>query len=151
MSIDQAYNYKKVSNKVSTSGLLTKEQLSLLKSEEYEAVINLLPGDHKYAIADEKKIVEEQGIIYRQIPVEFNRPRMEDYSEFAGSMNEFENKKVMIHCAANYRVSAFYSIYAFRELGWSKKQALEWISSIWSPSEYPPWEAFISELLNSKL
>jgi hypothetical protein len=45
----------------------------------------------------------------------------------------------MVHCAANYRVSAFYAIYARRNLGWSDKDANVHITSIWNPAEHDPW------------
>ena len=57
-------------------------------------------------------------------------------------------KKILIHCAANFRVTAFYSLYAMQHLGWTEAQADEFRASIWAGSDYPIWEKFISEMKN---
>ena len=58
-----------------------------------------------------------------------------------------QGKKIIVHCAANYRVSAFYAIFAHRNLGWSEKEAREHIASLWSPAEHEPWDRFITQML----
>jgi protein tyrosine phosphatase (PTP) superfamily phosphohydrolase (DUF442 family) len=150
MSVNQAYNYKKVSDSISTAGVISEEQLQQLGDEGYEALINLLPPDNEYAIKNEASIVSEQGIAYECIPVEFSSPQNSEYQTFAEQMLALSDKKIMVHCAANYRVSAFYSIYAFRNLGWTESQVYEWIASIWTLSEHPVWEQFVAEMLASE-
>ena len=149
MSVSQAYNFKSINPLVSTSGLLNEEQLGDLAAEGYEAMINLLPHDSEYAIADETEIVAAQGLEYIYIPVDFSAPTADDLQQFIGSLSGLSGKKVMIHCAANYRVSAFYAIYAHRQLGWSQVQARELIASIWDSSEYPAWSDFIDKQLGA--
>lgn len=144
MSVNQAYNYKKVGDNVCTAGLLNEEQLSCLCGEEYEVVINLLPDDSKYAIKNEREIVAGQGIAYHYIPVDFAAPGLEDYHKFEVIMNQIGERKVLIHCAANHRVSAFYSVYARRNLGWSEQQAYDLITSIWNPAKNSQWQQFIT-------
>ncbi len=150
MSVNQAYNYKKVSDSISTAGVISEEQLRKLSDEGYQAVINLLPPSSEYAIKNEASIVSGQGLAYEGIPVEFSSPQESEYQEFAEKMQALSGKKVMVHCAANYRVSAFYSIYAFHNLGWTESQVYEWISSIWTLSEHPVWEQFVAEMLSGE-
>jgi len=50
------------------------------------------------------------------------------------------------HCAANFRVTAFYGLYAMKHLGWSEAQADEFRASIWRGSEYLVWEQFITHM-----
>lgn len=76
-----------------------------------------MPNDSEYALQGEKELIEKQGLSYTYIPVEFNAPQEHDYVEFENAMNALQGNKTMIHCAANYRVSAFYAIYAHRNLG----------------------------------
>ncbi len=147
MSVDKAYNFRGIDDLVSTSGSLTEDQLRLLKPEGYEAVINLLPADSDYAIANEPAIVREQGIAYESIPVDFAAPTEANYRDFAARFKALSGKKVMLHCAANYRVSAFYAIFAHEHLGWSIDEARAHIASIWSIEDYPVWETFIESLL----
>lgn len=147
MSVDQAYNFRTIDDAVSTSGLLSEEQLSELRDSGYEAVINLLPHDSEYAIKNEKDIVTGQGVEYLYIPVDFSAPTENDYSEFVNAIKSCQGKKVLIHCAANYRVSAFYSMYAYEHLGWSASQAKEHIESIWRPEDNAPWDQFIARVV----
>jgi protein tyrosine phosphatase (PTP) superfamily phosphohydrolase (DUF442 family) len=148
MSIEQAYNFRAIDEAVSTSGVLSEEQLSLLRASGYEAVINLLPHDSQYAIKNEESIVIGQGVDYFYVPVDFTAPTEQDYAAFVKAMASCQGKKkVLIHCAANYRVSAFYSIYAYEYLGWTASRARVHIESIWRPQENPPWDQFIARYI----
>jgi protein tyrosine phosphatase (PTP) superfamily phosphohydrolase (DUF442 family) len=150
MSVEQAYNFRKINEYVSTSGLLSAEQLRELKHEGYQVVVNLLPEDSEYAIRDEAAIVRAQGIVYEYLPVDFSAPTENDYRAFEKILSALAAEKVLLHCAANYRVSAFYSIYACLHQGWSVLQAREFISTIWNPDEYPAWENLLMSMLESK-
>ena len=144
MSIDQAFNFKAINASVATAGLLSEAQLSELASSGYDAVINLLPHDSEYAIPSEHAIVTGQGLDYVSIPVDFSDPKEQDYTLFVEALQACGDKQVLIHCAANYRVSAFYAMYAHEHLGWSADRAREHIESIWEPADYPPWPQFIA-------
>jgi hypothetical protein len=50
---------------------------------------------------------------------------------------------VFVHCAANYRVSAFVSIYGELRLGWTPAEAEAHARRLWSPNEV--WLAFLRE------
>ena len=58
-------------------------------------------------------------------------------------MQSVGDDKTLIHCAANFRVTAFYSLYAMKHLGWTQSRAEEFRASIWKGSDFPAWEAFI--------
>lgn len=149
MSVNQAYKFKRIDSLVSTSGLLNEDQLTLLKSEGYEAVINLLPNENEHAIERESSIVKQQSLIYEYIPVDFSAPTEENYREFESKLRALSGKKIILHCAANYRVSAFYAIFAHTHLGWSASEARAHINSIWSLKDYPIWDAFVSNMLSA--
>lgn len=145
MSVSEAYNFRVIDEKTSTSGVISETQLGCLAEEGYVAVINLLPSDSEYAVASEPSLVKELGLGYYYIPVDFNAPSAVDFLEFERVMALLNGKKVLIHCAANYRVSAFYSRYAGKHLGWSQQQMDECIASIWNPQDHPPWPEFVTE------
>lgn len=149
MSVNQAYNFKQVDERISTAGLLSPEQLQALKGEGYDAVINLLPDDSEYAIKNEAAIVMEQDILYEYVPVDFAAPTVSDYRAFERVLSGLTTQRVMVHCAANYRVSAFYSIYACLNEGWSASQARDFISTVWNLDEYPVWQQFVAQMLAS--
>ena len=48
------------------------------------------------------------------------------------SCTQLPASKTLIHCAANFRVTAFYSLYAMKHLGWSEAQAAEFRASVWA-------------------
>ena len=148
MNIKKAYNFKKVNELVSCSGTLRKVNLQSLSDDGYEVVINLLPDDSEYAVKDEKRDFEKSGIRFVYIPVDWDEPKISDFETFESEMDAAKGKKVHIHCAANFRVSAFYSIYAFKKHGWSKTELSEFIGSIWQLSEYPVWDKFVSAYVN---
>lgn len=149
MSIDQAFNYREVSKSIAIAGLLQPEQLAELGAAGIDMVINLLPDSSEHAILGEKKIVEDQGIEYCYIPVDFAAPQLKDYEQFKEVMSRAGDKKLLIHCAANYRVSAFYSQYA-QEIGvWDAIEAEQFVGSIWNPNDYPGWSEFLIAVKNS--
>ena len=149
MNIKNAYNFKEVNEQVSCSGTLKKVNLQSLSDEGYEVVINLLPDDSEYAVSGEKRDFEKSGILYVYIPVDWDEPKHTDFEIFESEMNAIRGKKVHIHCAANFRVTAFYSIYALKNQGWSKTELSEFIASIWQLSEYPVWDKFVSSYLRN--
>jgi hypothetical protein len=61
-------------------------------------------------------------------------------------MQKLQGKKVFVHCAMNMRVTAFYSSYAMKHLGWDREQGDALVARIWDA--YKPndtWRAFISQ------
>ena len=67
-----------------------------------------------------------------------------DLDEADTTFDETAGERTLIHCAANFRVTAFYSLYAQKHLGWSEGQAEALRARIWAGSDYPVWEAFIA-------
>jgi protein tyrosine phosphatase (PTP) superfamily phosphohydrolase (DUF442 family) len=144
MSIDDTFNFRRIDERVTTSGLVSAAQLSTLRDEGYAALINLLPDSSEYAVADEARILSEQGIDYVYIPVDFEAPTHADFEAFIDAMDRRSGQKIHVHCAANYRVSAFYSLYALRRGWYDEDAANALVESIWTPSDFPAWTAFLT-------
>lgn len=147
MDIEASYNFRRISGRLTTSGVVRLNELKALYEQGYEVVVNLLPGSSEYAIPNERDTVESQGIEYIHIPVDFKQPSASDFLKFSEALDRVHDKKVHIHCAANYRVSAFYSLYSVSRNLWGTDQAMEFILSIWQPTEYPGWSEFIAGVL----
>lgn len=145
MSIEGSFNFRRVSDRVTTSGVVGDQRLANLKAQGYGALINLLPDQSEYAVADEGQIATSQGLRYVYIPVDFAAPTQADFDAFVQAMDAVGDKPVHVHCAANFRVSAFYSLYAMKKGLWTQAQADEFISGLWNPAEHPAWAAFIAE------
>jgi len=144
MSIDDSYNFREINEQITSSGVVNEERLKSLGNEGCQVVINLLPDSHEHAVAEEKKIIETQNIQYVYIPVDFSCPKYEEFIEFSNVLDSFDEKKVHIHCAVNWRVSAFYGAYAIKKGIWSKEKADDFIADIWNPAEYPVWNTFLT-------
>jgi uncharacterized protein (TIGR01244 family) len=145
MAIEDSYNFRRISERLTTSGLVSAAQLSDLHTEGYDAVINLLPDSFDPAVTDEARIVRGQGLDYVYIPVDFEAPTHADLEAFSHAMKARASQKVHVHCAANYRVSAFYGLYALSNGLCTEDEANELVQDVWNPDEYPTWMAFIAD------
>jgi protein tyrosine phosphatase (PTP) superfamily phosphohydrolase (DUF442 family) len=137
------YNYRKVDDRVITSGQPREEELRAAASEGFMRVINLAPISSRNALRDEAGLVRSLDMAYDYIQVDWEQPTDADFDAFERAMQSSGDEKTLIHCAANFRVTAFYSLYAMKHLGWSQARAEEFRSSIWKGGDYPVWEEFI--------
>ncbi len=128
-------NYIKINELISTSGQPKIEEFELIKNEGFEIVINLALCDASNAIENEDKVVTNLGMSYFHIPVDFENPKPSDLKLFLNTMQALVANKVWVHCAKNYRVSAFMYVYhkyilktPFEEIDLS-------MFNIWSPDK----------------
>ncbi len=146
MSSEQIYNYIKVNETIITGGQPTAEQLQSVAVEGFTMVINLDALNSPYALEDEAGLVRSLGMTYTPIPVEWEAPKATDLEAFESLMTQLPAGKILIHCVANFRVTAFYALYAQKHLGWSESQANEFRAPIWEGSDHPVWEQFIARM-----
>lgn len=149
MTVNEAYNFRALTPGIDTAGVVGEQQLRELSQEGYTSVVNLLPEDSEYAVVGERGIVESQGIPYFYIPVDFSGPVDSDYQQFESVMASLPEGKALLHCAANFRVSAFASIYAYRKLGWASEEVTQFIADVWDIGEFPQWELFLKQWLTA--
>jgi len=144
-AVERAFNFRVVDARVTTSGLVPPDALEELRGDGIDTVIDLLPSTVDHAVAGEDEIVRAQGIDYVAIPVDFDAPAPDDFAAFVRTMDENAGQRVHVHCAANYRVSAFYALYAERSGHWSRERADEFVADLWNPAEHPPWGEFMAD------
>lgn len=145
MSIEDAFNFRRIDERLTTSGWITRAQLLDLQRDGYDAVVNLLPDTHAQALPDESRIAGELGLDYAYIPVDFDSPTRVDLDRFAEVMDARAGQKVHVHCAANYRVSAFCALYLRRNGVCSEAEADELVHEVWDPSEHAGWAQLIAQ------
>ena len=145
MSTEEIRNYHKVDEQVITGGQPTEGQIRAAAEEGLQVVINLATIDPRYSLDDEGGLAQSLGLEYHHIPVVWERPTPADFDAFVAVMRQTQGKRRLIHCAANYRVTAFYSLYAMQELGWSAEQAAALRAIMWQ-RQYPVWDAFIHDM-----
>lgn len=137
--IEQVFNFRPVSQRISTSGQPTSGQLELIRNAGFEVVIDLAPVDlDRYSFAGEPERVAALGMQYFHIPVDFRNPTDIDFFLFSEAMDASLNKRVWIHCAANYRVTVFYSLWAEQQGLWDAGRSDEFIRSVWESD--PQWK-----------
>ncbi len=137
------FNLIRIDDRTLTAGQPTADQLRAAADEGVTAVINLATYNPDHSLEGEAELVRSLGMDYVHIPVDWANPTDADFATFEEAMAARTNEHLLIHCAANYRVTAFYSLYALRHLGWSAEQAAALRDRIWSGSDYPVWAAFI--------
>ena len=146
MGTPTIYNYRKVDEHHATGGQPTEEQLKAAAAEGFATVINLATIDPRYSLKDEGASVAALGMKYVHIPVPWDRPSEADYAAFEQAMQSAGEGKTLVHCAANFRATAFYSLYAMKHFDWSRTRAEEFRASIWRGSDFPVWEDFIRRI-----
>lgn len=146
MSLEEIYNYIKVNEETITAGQPTEDQLRAVRAEGFTTVINLATINKPHSLEDEAGLVRSLGMTYHHIPVEWEDPKESDFEIFEQTMNQLPPGRTLIHCMANFRVTAFYSLYAWKHLGWPEAQADEFRARIWAGSDYPVWEQFIARM-----
>lgn len=150
MAVKDIFNFAPINERISTGGQPTPEQLEAVRDEGYAVVINLAPVDEENALKNEEDILASLGIDYFHIPMVWTDPKPEQFAAFCTAMERVGSRKVLVHCIANYRVSAVVSSYAMVNLGWSVEQADELVRKIWtSIPEYPmndTWQSYIETI-----
>jgi protein tyrosine phosphatase (PTP) superfamily phosphohydrolase (DUF442 family) len=141
MAIEEIKNYVALSGELATGGQPSEEPIRQLAQAGVECIINLGLLDPRYCLADEAGLVRSLGVEYHHIPVDFQAPTIEDLTQFFEVMQAAESRRVFVHCAANYRVSSFVSLYGQAKLGWTSEQAAAHVRRLWEPNEV--WAAFI--------
>jgi protein tyrosine phosphatase (PTP) superfamily phosphohydrolase (DUF442 family) len=136
-------NYRQVDERHATGGQPTEEQLKAAAAEGYRTIINLATIDPRYSLKDEGASAAALGMKYHHIPVPWDRPSDADFAAFEKAMQSAGEDKTLVHCAANFRATAFYALYAMKHLGWSRARAEEFRASVWRGSDFPVWEEFV--------
>jgi protein tyrosine phosphatase (PTP) superfamily phosphohydrolase (DUF442 family) len=146
MSTQDIFNSRRVDDQITTGGQPTEDQLRSAAEEGFVTIINLATYNPQSSLEDEAGIVRSLGMTYYHIPVVWEHPTEADFAAFEQVMRGRPPVKTLIHCAANFRVTAFYSLYAVKHLGWSQARADGFRASIWQGSDYPVWERFIAQM-----
>ncbi len=145
--MNEIYNFLYYHEKLSSSGMPKPDQVKSIADAGVKLVINLAPHDVPNAIPDEGKVVTSYGMDYVNIPVNWGTPTKDGLNRFMDLMDLNQEKKVHVHCEANFRASAFIAIYRILRLGWKEEDAFEPMHKIWDEDAYPVWKLFIEDAI----
>jgi uncharacterized protein (TIGR01244 family) len=138
---EMIYNWRRLDDRVTTSGQPTEPQLADIQALGVRHIINLGLHTHEKALPDEAASVSRLGMTYIHIPVDFQNPTDEDFTRFCSAMEQLKEVPVHVHCIANYRVSAFLYRYRRDVLGMNETQARAEMEQIWHPEGV--WATFV--------
>jgi protein tyrosine phosphatase (PTP) superfamily phosphohydrolase (DUF442 family) len=138
-------NYVAATERLHTAGQPSAAALATLADQGFEVVVNLAPPSNDGAVADEGKLVGEDGGAYVNIPVNWQRPTYEDFALFSAVMNGARDRKVLVHCQLNMRASAFTFLYRVIHEGVAPEEAMEALRAVWIPRDQ--WATFSADVL----
>jgi protein tyrosine phosphatase (PTP) superfamily phosphohydrolase (DUF442 family) len=141
-SVEGIFNFIQIREGLLTSGQPTEAQLALVRDAGVRHVINLAPHHAENALADEAGTLTALDMDYTHIPVNFQAPTDADFEAFCRAMQTVSDENVLVHCAANMRVSAF--IYRYRRDILQEQHQLirPDMERIWEP--FGIWKQFIA-------
>jgi uncharacterized protein (TIGR01244 family) len=137
---ESIYNWRRLDDRITTSGQPTEEQLADIQALGVRHIINLGLHSHEKALPDEAASVRDLGMTYIHIPVDFQNPTEADFAQFCSVMANLQDVPVHVHCIANYRVSAFFYRYRRDVLGMDEAHARLAMNEVWQPDG--PWATF---------
>ncbi len=112
--LESLNNYQLISNKLHSSAQPTVADFKMIKEAGIACVINLARVDSPNAIINEAQVVEENDLHYVRIPVDFKKPAVHDLEFFFNTMEQHNDKSILVHCAYNWRVSYFIYLYPIK-------------------------------------
>jgi protein tyrosine phosphatase (PTP) superfamily phosphohydrolase (DUF442 family) len=140
-----APNVVEISPILVTSGQPSAEALAGLGAQGFEADIYLAPPTVGDAVKEEAVIVGKQGLIFVNIPINFNNPTEKDFETFAGVMKGLGNRKVLVHCQIDLRASSMVFLYRVIVGKEDPHVAYKAVAQVWSPEG--PWKRLIQDVL----
>lgn len=136
-------NFHQITPRIGTAGHPKAEDFPAIAAEGYEVVINLAMHDADDAIAEEGSLVSKAGMSYFHLPVPWDAPSADHLKTFIGIMDALEDKKILVHCQVNARVSAFMLKYLTFK-GVAETEATTPLMEKWLPQMDDTWKAFLA-------
>jgi hypothetical protein len=85
-------------------------------------------------------LVARTGISYLNIPVDWERPRYEEFALFSNVLRQSGSMRVLVHCQVNKRASVFTFLFRVVHDGAAPDGAWENVNAVWVPDEQ--WKDF---------
>ncbi len=136
-------NFARITETLATAGQPGEAQIREAAEHGFQVIINLGLADQPYSLADERASVEAAGLAYFHIPIPFENPGEDHFARFLRVMDANAGKKTLLHCAANFRASAFAALYGRARLGWTREESEAVFKKVWEPNAI--WSAFFAK------
>jgi protein tyrosine phosphatase (PTP) superfamily phosphohydrolase (DUF442 family) len=133
-------DFHRLDARLAGAGQPDADEVLTLRSA-FDSVINLAPDKHPQGLPGEGDLVRLVGLRYHHIPVEWEAPQDEDFDRFCMAMDADAARRVLVHCIANKRASAFLYLYRHLRQGVAEDQARAELERVWQPDAI--WTAFL--------
>jgi protein tyrosine phosphatase (PTP) superfamily phosphohydrolase (DUF442 family) len=143
--LDELTNFRAYSDRIASSGQPTEIQLKLLQSRGYERIVYLAYSNSDGSLENEDQLVEQLGMQFIQVPVDWDQPLKSDFYAFASMLNQAPETRTLVHCQVNFRASTFSFLYRVLHLGVPIDEAKADLESVWIPND--TWQTLIFEIL----
>lgn len=140
------YNYLRLSSRIDTAGQPLEDEIPMIIENGTEVVISLVPEGVSDEVPSEQTLFEQNSIVFKRIPVQWESPEKENFQTFLSIMDRYKDKQMFIHCQANMRVSVFMALYHIIVKGWQVQDAMVEVRKIWNPDDI--WQAFFEQILS---
>ena len=128
-----------------------EETVKMFKDQGFDLVINLREFNEDLGF-DEKALVEEQGITYKQIPymtaptfdAEFSDEALTEIKKVIDEATS-RGEKILLHCSHGQRVASTLGLILYRDYGYSREDAFKVAADAGMVSEWsvPRFHRFI--------
>jgi len=142
--LDAITNLFPIDDRMTTAGQPTAAQIADIAAAGFEVVVNLAMGDAQSGLVGEGDIVAAHGMTFYHVPVVWDAPSLDDFERFVEVMDACAGQSRFVHCALNYRVTMFTSLYGQLRWGWPIERAEALATTFWTPND--TWTTFIADV-----
>lgn len=144
-------NRIKVSDKITTAGQPSEEEIKKLSQEGFKSVVNLRTsreGDQPLSTEKEGNLVRELGMKYLNIPISLQEGiKPEQVDQFRKEM-ELLPSPVFVHCSKGKRAGAFTLMYMAIKEGMTGEEAIQKAMSLGFACDEPQLKDFFKKYID---
>jgi protein tyrosine phosphatase (PTP) superfamily phosphohydrolase (DUF442 family) len=138
-------NFLELEANLGTAGQPTEAQYPAIAAAGYDTVVNLALPTSTGALPDEAGLAARLGLAYVAIPIDFEAPAVASALRFFRMLDENRGRRLFVHCAANYRVSALVYAYRVARGRMARDAAAADLRRMWTPNE--TWARYIEDAI----
>lgn len=138
-------NFVSIDQGLACAGQPRPEHFPLLAQAGFQAVINLATSASSGHLPDEPELCARAGLNFTWLPVAWDAPTVADYRAFEVWLDANRGRKVLVHCAKNWRASLFCAVYRVVNEGLDPLKARDSVLEVWEPDAV--WTALARQVL----
>jgi len=131
-TIGKYYQYTPL---LSSGAQPTEGEITQLKADGFEAIINISPSSARNALLNEAVLVERANMDYVHFPVDCSLLRPIHYQTFKGIIYGFKGRRIFVHCGGNIKSSNLLHMYDVLENKIDETESLKTLHKIQIPEE----------------